>query len=452
MSLTPAKLVEVISAPAELDDEPSNELKIGIFVAVAFFVVFLGWATFAPMDAAAYAEGQVRVSSYRQVIQHREGGTVGKLYVKEAQRVQKGQVLLELSGAEQQASEESLSGQAVSLKAQRARLEAEQLGLQQIVWPAEFTSPVPGTEAAVQKAMAIQQSLFTSRRNSMATQRDVLVQRTRQLAEQAEGFRRQVAATGTQEKLIGEELTGMKSLADRGFVPQTQIRSLERAQAQLGGQGGQYSAAIAQAREQTGEARLKIIELERMHKEQVATELRDVEFALNEMLPKLTAAEDQLARTSIRAPASGVVVGLSVHTVGSVIQPGQKVADIVPEQTPMVIEARVSPNDADDLQIDQEAQIRFTGIHERRMPTLKGKVSKVSADSFTDEKSGMSYFITEVTVPPSQLAEIQKMRGKNFALKPGMPVQVIVPLRKRTALEYALEPLSATLWRSFREH
>ena len=147
-----------------------------------------------------------------------------------------------------------------------------------------------------------------------------------------------------------------------------------------------------------------------------------------------------------------MVVGLSIFTVGGVIAPGQRLMDIVPEKAILIIEARVAPEDADDLSVGQKAGVRFTSLHERGLPILSGKLTRLSADSFTDEKTGQSFYTAEVTVPPSELRVIQDVRGEKFALRAGMPVQVLVPLKKRTALQYAFEPLTQSLWRSFREH
>lgn len=443
---------EPVVAGQPLNDDPGREIRIGVIIAALFFIGFLGWAAIARMDAAAYATGQVTVSGHRQAVQHREGGVVQALLVKDGQHVRQGQVLVQLAGEDVLANERALSAQVIGLKAQRARLQAEQLGLPAIQWPAEFTNAAPDDREEVQRAMAVQQNQFATRGSVVQTAKSVLRQRNAQLAQQAEGYRRQLESSAEQERLIADELAGIKSLQQRGYAPLTKVRALERAQAELRGQRGQYAATIAQSQEQVGETRLQILEVERTHKEKVASELRDVEFALTEALPKLQAAQDQLARVQLRAPATGTVVGLSVFTVGGVIQPGQKLMDIVPDRAPMLIEARVSPNDADDLRPGQETTVRFTGLHDRDLPNLKGELVQLSADAFTDEKTGASYFTAQVAVPLEQLEEIQKVRGDDFQLRPGMPVEVLVPLRKRTALQYFFEPLTEAVWRSFREH
>jgi len=434
-----------------LKDDPTPEVRIGSIVAGLFFVGFMGWATFAPMDSAAYAPGRIVVAGHRQTMQHREGGVVGALYVKEGQRVQKDDVLIQLAGADVQAVEQALSAQVIGLKAQRARLIAEQAG-GPINWPTEFLTMTGRDREEVDRAMRLQQSQYGARSSSLSTQGGVMDQRTAQLNEQIAGLQQQIVSVDEQARLLDEELAGIRKLNAQGFAPTTMVRNLEGKLAALQGQKAQLTGAIAQARERIGETRLQNVGIGKELQEQIANELRDVEFALNEAVPKLQAAKDQLARTQVRAPATGTVVGLSVFTVGGVIAPGQALLDVVPDRAPLVLEAQVSPNDADDLKLGQVTDVRFTGLHERAMPRLKGSLTKLSADAFVDEKSGESYFVAEVTVPLSEIDEIKRLRGQEFNLKPGMPVQVLVPLKKRTALQYIMEPLTGAMWRSFREH
>jgi HlyD family secretion protein len=436
---------------AESADDPQPELRFGMIVAGVFFVGFLGWAALAPMDQAAYASGKVGVAGHRQTVQHREGGVVSAIYVKEGQQVQKDQVLVQLAGGDIEAQERSLAATVIGLKAQRARLIAEQLG-GPIQWPAEFSTLVGPDLEEAQRAMKIQTAQFNARASTQAAQGGVYGQRAAQHSEEIKGYERQIASTDTQIRLINEEIVGMKTLNERGFAPMTQVRALERQLAQLQSQRASLAASIAAAREQIGETRLENVQATRTQQEDTAKQIRDVDFQLNDALPKYQAAHDQFARTQIRAPATGAVVGLTVFNVGSVVAPGQKVLDVVPAKAPLVLEAQVSPNDADDLHIGQVTEVKFTGMHERSLPKLTGTLTRISADSFTDEKTGQSYFTAEVTVPLAEVEALRKSRGPDFDLKPGMPAQVLVPLRKRTALQYLFEPLTDAMWKSFREH
>ena len=432
--------------------DPRGDIRAGLIIAGLFFVLFLGWAAFMRLDAAAYAPGTLVVSGQRQSVQHRDGGVVGRIYVREGQRVERGQLLVQLAAAEVSAQERALASQAIRLLAQRARLEAEQLGRTTILSPPQFASLQPEDRAEADLALRLQQTELSARSAVLSAQRGALGQRAAQSGEQGRGYGQQAVATTEQLRIINDQITALKPLADKGFVSQTRMRDLERARAELQGQGGQYSASVAQTRGAARESELQALEAERTFRERTASDLREVETSLGEILPKWTAARDQLERTAIRAPATGAVVGLSVFTPGGVIAPGQKLMDIVPERAPLVIQAHIAPDDADDLHVGQRALVKFSGLHERTLPNLEGTLTRLSADSFTDEKSGQSYFTGEVIVPYDQLQIIQGVRGKGFALRAGMPVQVLVPLRKRTALDYALEPLFGSFWASFREH
>jgi len=435
-----------------LDDSPQNEIRKGLIFAGLFFVLFLGWAAFARLDAAAYAPGRVTVSGQRQTVQHRDGGVVGAIFVREGQRVRKGEVLLRLAAAEVQAQERALASQVISLLAQRSRLRAEQLGQATVPVPPEFATLSPEDKAEADQAMKVAELQMRTRSSLLSTQQGVLGQQTAQVGEQGQGLRRQLEGVVEQERLVTEQLNAMQTVAEKGFVSKNRIRDLQRAQADLHGQRGRLEAAISETSESAGESRLRIVENERTYQDKTATDLREVEFQLGDLMPKWRAARDQVARTEVRAPATGTVVGLTVFTVGGVIAPGQKLMDVVPDRTPLVIEAKFSPNDVDDLVVGQSANIKFTGLPDRTLPALHGKLERISADAFNDEKTGESFFTGEVVVPQDQIDIIRQDRGDNFTLKPGMPVQILVPLRRRTALQYLTEPLTDAFWRSFREH
>ena len=441
-----------LATPQE-EDEPSFEIRTGLLIAGLFFVLFLGWAAIARLDAAAMAAGRLVVSGQRQTVQHRDGGVVGELLVKEGQKVAKGQVLIRLAAAEVRAQERALSAQAITLLAQRARLRAEQIGGATMETPPEFLALTrPEDHAAAAQAMQIQQAQLRTRLAVVRAQRGALGERSAGVRNLGQGYSSQVAALDQQIRSLDEELDSLRDVAEKGFVSKSRIRALERSRAELVGQRGQYLATVAQTRDQMGESRLQSLEAQSSYYERSASELRDVESGLNEVLPKLNAARDQLARTEIRSPVTGTVVGLQVFTPGGVIAAGQRLMDVIPDRTPMTVEARVSPQDGDDVEVGQTAFVRFDALHERSLPPLEGKVTRVSADSFTDEKTGETYFTASVDVPESQLALVREVRGNDFQLRAGMPVSVEIPVRKRTALQYMLEPITSALRQSGREH
>jgi HlyD family secretion protein len=280
----------------------------------------------------------------------------------------------------------------------------------------------------------------------------VLGQQSAQANQSASGYQSKMVSSTEQERLIQEEIDALRPAADKGFVSVSRMRALERAKADLQGQRGQYQASVAEARASASGGRLRQIEAEKTYRERASSELREVEFSLGELMPKYRAASDQLERLRIRAPVSGTVIGLSIFTVGGVIAPGQTLMQIVPANADLVVGARVAIDDGDDLEVGQEAQVKFLGLHDRNLPIIMGRLTRLSADTLVDEKTGLPYYTAEVRVPANQMKALKKIRGKDFEFRAGAPVAVLVPLKKRTALQYAFEPLSDTMWAAFREH
>jgi HlyD family secretion protein len=452
LTLPGRSAVSLVAAPdAALVADPARDIRTGLIIAAIFFIGLLGWAAFARLDAAAVAPGRLVVSGQRQTVQHRDGGVVADIAVREGQKVREGQILIRLSGAEVRAQERALAGQTITLLAQRARLQAEASNRATIIPPPEFAGLTGIDRLDATRALQVQQGQLRTRAAVLSAQRGVIGQRTSQASSQGRGYSRQVVAVDEQIRLIDEELNSLRGVAEKGFVSKSRVRALERAKAELEGQRGQFAATVAQTGGQQGETRLQILEAQNTYYERVASELRDVENSLAEARPKWAAARDQLARIDIRAPATGTIVGLTVFTRGGVIAPGQKLMDVVPDRAPLTVEAKLSPADADDVRVGQRAFVRFATLHERSLPALEGVVNRVSADSLTDERTGETFYSAEVSVPLSEMSKIDQLRGSN-TLRAGIPVGIEIPLRKRTALEYAFEPLTAAVRRSFNEH
>ena len=434
--------------PTVVTDAPRRELMIGGAIIVAFFVIFLGWAAFAPLDQGAYAQGSVAVSGNRQAVQHRDGGVVSALLVKEGDTVRQGQVLLRVSTGELTATERGVAGQVYALLAQRARLVAERDRMGSIPTPPEFAGLDADDAALAQESLRIQQAQFNARRTGRSTETGVLGQRVNQLNEQIIGYQGQIAANIEQQRLIQEELTGMRSLAAQGYAPQTRVRALERAASQLDGEQGALRAQVAQSREAIGQARLEMSGVSTKLGEDVAEQFRLIDVQLNELRPRLTELRAQIARSEVRAPATGQIVGLTIFTQGGVIQAGQTLMEVVPSEASQVIVAQISPNDVDNLKIGMQTEVKFPGLRESNPPIIHGKVTRISADSFTVEQTGATFFRAEIVVPPEELAKLGRSAD---TIRPGAPVEVVVLLRKRTALTYLLEPLTNNLWRSGSE-
>jgi HlyD family secretion protein len=437
-------------APSDLVDSPVREMQIGYIIIFAFFVVGLGWASIARLDASASATGSVSVSGNRQTVQHRDGGIVQEIDVKEGDHVVKGQVLIKLAAAEVQAQETALANQLIDLKAQKARLEAEINGTA-IVRPADFTALPPEEQPLADKAMALQEKQLNARRGSLAASAAVLREQAAEAQSQQGGATAQSSAVDEQRKSLQQQLDSTRDLAAKGYASRNTVRSLERALAQLEGSTADFNSRAAAASQQMAQAHDQTITNERHFIEDSAGTLRDTSFQINEMEPKWRAAVDQVERTTIRAPMSGKVVGLHVFSTGGVIAPGEKILDIVPDSAPLVIKANFAPADIDGVYAGREAEVKFLSIHERDLPVIVGKVSNVSADSLTDDQTHQTFFTAEIVVPDDQLAKLRAVRGGDTGIRAGVPVQVLVKLRKRTALQYMLDPVFEAFGHSMHE-
>lgn len=429
-------------APAAPDD-PKQDIRIGAGIVIFFFVILFGWAALTPLDAAVRASGVISVLGNRQSVQHPTGGVVTALHVREGQQVRAGDVLIELSAPDTKAAERSLTSDYYTLLAQRARLMAEQAGRHSFDPPIEFANIPAGDRALAESALAMQRGEMGARSASLSAQQSVLGQRARQLGEQRSGFFERRDSIIEQRRIINEELAGLREIAAKGFASKNRVRELERAEADLRGQEAAMTAEMARTGEGIGETRMQSLSLTRTSQEDIATDLRETESKLSEVLPKLISVREQLQRAQIRAPATGKVVGLSIFTVGGVVEPGQTLMEIVPDDRALVIEAQVDPRDADDVYPGQEAQMRFESVRDRNLPLITGKVRTISADRFTDEKTGRPYFKAQIEVPPAQLERVQQLLGKG-QLKPGLPVSAMLNVRKRSALQYLLEPLTGS--------
>lgn len=430
--------------------DPRREIRTGMAVAIAFFVVFLGWAALVPLDAGANASGTIEVLGNRQTVQNKDGGIITAIHVREGQHVRAGDVLIELSAPELRASERALTSDYLTLLAQRSRLLAERTGQHDFAPPSEFASLSPEDRPIALQVLELQRSEMRARSGAVSAQQSVLGQRAQQLVKQQSGYTQQRASLIEQQRLIGEELDGLRKIAEKGFASMNRVRELERQEAELKGQQAQMESEFARAGEGIGETRMQSLSVSRDRLEQVESDLKDTQSKISETLPKLVATREQLEHSLVRAPATGQVVGLDVFTVGGVVAPGQKLLDIVPDGRELVIQAQLKPTDADDAYPGQAAQIRFLSIHNRSLPLFTGTVRTVSADSFTDDKTGRSFFKTEIVVPEAELDRIRAALG-NGELRAGLPVEAVLKVRKRTALQYLLEPLTGALWRSGHE-
>jgi len=419
-------------------------ILIAIIIVLVFFCGIGTWAAFAPLDSAAIAPGKVTVASNRKTVQHLEGGIIRELRVKEGDALEAGQVIIRLDDTQTRANLELLSSRQDTLLAREARLIAERDGAAAIEFPPSLMSR--RGEAAVAKLLAGEQAVFAARRRAIQGRVDIFRKRIVQLGEEIGSLEAQVDAEDRQLALVAEEQDSVATLVSKGLMDKTRLLSLKRAAARLEGSRGEHQGLIARAEQRIGETELQIIDLENSSLNEAVSTLREVQSQLVESGQRLRAAEDILARTEIRAPQTGVVMGLNVHTETGVIAPGQRLLDILPKDDTLVIEAEINPNDIDVVRVGLTAQVRLTAFKQRNTPPLEGEVTRVSADSFTHERTGATYFLARITIDP---AERDKVDGGE--LYPGMPAEVMIVTGKQTAFEYFLTPVTDSFRRAFRE-
>ncbi|RWC27302.1 MAG: HlyD family type I secretion periplasmic adaptor subunit [Mesorhizobium sp.] len=396
------------------------------------------------LSGAVIASGKLVVDSSVKKVQHPTGGVVGQIFVREGDAVQAGQVLIHLDETVTRANLAIVTKSTDELEARLARLAAERDGAEGIGFPPSLTSRRDDPD--VGGTMAGEQSLFEFRRQARAGQKAQLAERISQLAEEVSGLTEQRDAKSQEIKLIGTELAGMRTLWERKLVSIDRITALEREAVRLEAEHGQLTAAIAQSKGHTSEIRLQIIQIDQDLRSEVATELREVQAKLSELVERKVSAEDQLKRIDIRSPQAGVVLQLAVHTIGGVITAGEPVMLIVPVADQLTVEARVAPQDIDQLKQGQGATLRLSAFNQRTTPELNGTVSKISADLSTDERSGAGYYTVHIVLPRTELTRL-----KGLTLAPGMPVEVFFSTSSRTMLSYLIKPLADQIQRAFRE-
>lgn len=438
----------VPSAPAEPPPHVSFGTRPYVLVGCLIVLVMVGalgaWSALAPISGAVIAPGVVTVYSKRKTIQHLEGGIVAEILVRDGDRVDSGQQLIRLADTRVAANLAVLNSRLAVLRASEARLKAERDGRAAIDFPDILFAgrAVPN----VDEITASETGLFLARRSARAGEIDILNQRIAQLEQQIAGLDAQQQANAGQIALIEDELTGLRSLYEKGYVSKPRILELERRREELKGERGQHIAEIARSQNAIGEARLEIIQVSNDFREEVATQLHEVQADLLDLQERYVAAADELSRLEVRAPQSGIVVGLDVHTVGGVIAPGQPILDIVPEEDELIIEAQVAPRDIDKVAIGLEAVIRLSAFDLRRTPELSGAVFSASADRIMEETSREPYYLVGARIPDSELSKLEQLE-----LVPGMPAEVFIKTGERTALSYFIKPLVDGMARAFKD-
>ena len=428
------------------DDRPIRRLGL-LFVVIAFGV-FGGWAALAPLDSAALAPGTIMVEGYRKTVQHLEGGIVKAIQVHDGDLVAKDQVLITLDDTQPRAQLEVLRGQYIILSSREARLLAQRDGLDKVHYPPDILAQQ--ADARVREAMHLQNQTFHARRQAQEGEMSLYQRQIEQLQAKNTGLR---AQKQSRERLVNSfrgELADFQNLLDEGFTEKQKVRDLERNLAQSEGHLGELQSTIAATELEISETELKILQLKKELQREVAKEMGEVEASLSEVREKIQSLESTVKRTVITAPDAGMVLGLTVHTLGAVIAPGGRMLDIVPQNGKLIVEAQVSPMDIDRVKVGQTAEVRFSAFKTRETPKMEGKLVGLSADKLVDESrpEKPSYYLARVEVTPEGLRHLAE---QHLELVPGMPAEVLINTGARTLLQYLSRPLTDTFARSFIE-
>jgi HlyD family secretion protein len=415
-----------------------------MFGSVAFGVG--GWATTTELSGAVITQGVVVVDSSVKKVQHATGGIVGELRVREGDRVNVGDVLVRLDETQTLANATIVTKGLDELLARQARLEAERDGVEQIAFPKVLIDRTKESNSEAGRAITAERTLFDLRRLSRSGQKAQLQEKSVQLENEIKGLTGQTEAKQREIDLIRQELEGVRSLWQKSLVPITRLNSLERDTARLDGERSQLAGMIAQSKGKIAEIGLQIIQIDQDLRTEVGKDLIETRSKLSELSERKTAAVDQLNRIDIRAPQSGRVHELSVHTVGGVISPGEQIMLIVPDADSLAVEVKITPRDIDQVYVGQTTTMRFAAFNQKTTPEIDGEVGVVSADITQDQRTGTSYYTGRVLLNAEDLAKLGSAK-----LLPGMPVEVFIKTSGRTALSYLLKPLRDQAERAFKE-
>lgn len=416
----------------------------GLLMIVVFAGTLGYWATATHLTGAVATGGQFVSASDTKKVQHPTGGVVGALLVKDGDRVKAGDVLLRLDETVTRANLQVITKQLAELAVRRARLVAERDNLEEMPFPPEFLSQK--ADASVMKLIAAENRLFQSRRSSRAGQKEQLRRRIAQLQDEIRGLQSQQSGKAEEARIIARQLVGVRDLYAKNLIQISQLSALERDAANNEGQTGQIVASMAQAQGKISETELQILQISEDLRADAMKELREIDGKEAELLERRTIAEDQLQRIDLRAPVSGTVHQLSVHTVGGVLSPGETAMFIVPGEDALQLEARVAPQDIDQITMGQAARIKVQAGNQRNNPELQGTVTRVAADVTREDRTGATYYSVRVAVPQEEAVRLEPLK-----LMAGMQAEVFIETTTRTPLDYLVKPVLDQTQRMFRE-
>ncbi len=421
-----------------------RHLTVGVIGLLVLVGGFGTWAVMAQISGAVIAGGRIEVDQNRQVVQHLDGGVVDQIVVKEGDVVEAGDLLIRLEADSLRSELAVVEGQLFEVIARRARHEAERDGVAELGFDPLLSE---SDDPSVPALMLGQVNLHAARGLSEQQQKDQLARRREQVASQIEGLKAQQDSLATQLELVESELTSQQSLLDRGLTEVSKVLALQREEAALSGRSGELVASVAEAEGKMTEIDIEILRIGSGKREEAISALRDLQPTGLELSERRRTLRSQIDRLDIRAPVSGVVYDMQVFAPRSVLRPADPVLYLVPQDRPLVITAEVEPIHIDQIFVGQEVNVRFSAFDQRRTPELVGTVTQVSADSFEDERSNISFYRAEIELKEGQIERLPD----GMALIPGMPVEAFIRTDDRSPLAYLVKPLADYFAKAFRE-
>jgi len=432
----------------QLNSEPRHSIRRHLVAGMAVIVLLVGgvggWAATTRLSGAVIAQGLLVVDSNVKKVQHPTGGVVSELRVRDGDHVRAGDILVRLDQTQTQANLTIVTNGLDELAARLARDEAERDGADRLTFPADLLARE--RELQVAHLLSGERKLFEIRRMARDGQKAQLRARIDQLNEEIGGLSTQRQARIEQIDWIKKELEGIQDLWKKNLVPFTRVTSLEREAARLEGESGQFVASMAQTRGKISETELQIIQVDQDMRAEVGKDIAEIRAKMSELTEKKIAAEDLLRRVDIRAPQEGIVLQSTVHTVGGVIGQGEQIMLIVPESEMLTVEAKIQPQEIDQVHLGQTAVLRFSAFNQRTTPELNGVVSRISADVTQDQKTGSYYYTVRISASADEIARLNSLK-----LIAGMPVEIFIQSEERYVISYLVKPLRDQITRAFRE-
>jgi HlyD family type I secretion membrane fusion protein len=435
-----------LSSDSKVDnavDSARNPLLIGGVAALLMALILIGWASVMTVAGGAIASGKVALEGNRKAVQHREGGPVRAILVREGQRVEKGQPLLELKSTDLQAEVSIIESSRLATLARLARLRAEARNEGSITWPEQLQAM--RNDAQARSFIEQEGALFEARLSAYRGNVNLLQQQIDGRRRQIEGLEARLAATKTQLVSIDQEHASLLPLLEQGLVARPRVLGLERSSAALTADLQAIKSQADAERNGIQVAETQIAQLERDRQEAVSKEIAEMEARLADVMPRLTSSKERLQLTTIVAPETGYVYGLNIFNQGAVVIPGQTILEIVPDADSLVLSVDVNPKDVERVRPGQSVVVHLLAYSQRYQSVIRGRLEKVSADRFDDPQKQASFYKGVIKIDPAEL------KKANVELMPGMPVQVVIETGDRTIMAYLLDPIFHVTDYAFRE-